>query len=139
MARKNTPHFDVHPSVVYQLGESLITDAVQALIELVKNCYDADATYAKVIIDTEGTTDVPGAIYKPSGGRIIVEDDGHGMSLDDIETGLLLISSRKKLNLKQARKTTPGGRTHLGDKGLGRLGVQRLGDNLEIFTKSKIE
>ena len=139
MARKNTLHFDVHPSVVYQLGESLITDAVQALIELVKNCYDADATYAKVIIDTEGTTDVPGAIYKPSGGRIIVEDDGHGMSLDDIETGWLLISSRKKLNLKQARKTTPGGRIPLGDKGLGRLGVQRLGENLEIFTKSKKE
>jgi len=56
-------HFDVHPSVVYQLGESLITDAVMALIELVKNCYDADATYAKVTIDTVGTTEVPGAIF----------------------------------------------------------------------------
>jgi len=36
-------HFDIHASVVFQLGESLITDSVQALVELVKNCYDADA------------------------------------------------------------------------------------------------
>jgi signal transduction histidine kinase len=139
MAKKNIPHFDVHPSVVYQLGESLITDAVQALIELIKNCYDSDSTYAKVTIDTEGTAETPGTIYLPAGGRIIVEDDGNGMSLDDIETGWLLISSRKKLDLKQAKETTPGGRTPLGDKGLGRLGVQRLGENLEIFTKSENE
>ena len=54
MPARTKPHFEVHPSVVYQLGESLITDAIQALIELVKNCYDADATYAKVLIDKNG-------------------------------------------------------------------------------------
>lgn len=133
------PHFDVHPSIVYQLGESLITDAVQALIELVKNCYDADATYAKVVIDTEGITEISEAIYPASGGRIVVEDDGHGMGIGDIESGWLMISNRWKRDLKQKKKTTPGGRTPLGDKGLGRLGVQRLGENLEIFTKSKGE
>jgi len=139
MAKDRRPHFEVHPSVVYQLGESLISDAVQALIELVKNCYDADASYAKVTIDTEGVTGVEGAIYPPEEGRIIVEDDGHGMDLADVESGWLTISNRKKRDLKQAKKTTPGGRTPLGDKGLGRLGVQRLGQNLEIFTKSTQE
>ena len=137
MAKDTRPHFEVHPSVVYQLGESLISDAVQALIELVKNCYDADATYAKVVIDTQGSVEVDGAKYPSAGGRIIVEDDGHGMGLGDIEAGWLTISNRKKRELKQAKKTTPGGRTPLGDKGLGRLGVQRLGENLEIFTKAK--
>jgi signal transduction histidine kinase len=137
MAKGARPHFEVHPSVVYQLGESLISDAVQALIELVKNCYDADATYAKVVIDTQGSVEVDGAKYSSAGGRIIVEDDGHGMGLGDIEAGWLTISNRKKRELKQAKKTTPGGRTPLGDKGLGRLGVQRLGENLEIFTKAK--
>lgn len=137
MAKDTRPHFEVHPSVVYQLGESLISDAVQALIELVKNCYDADATYAKVVIDTQGSVEVDGAKYPSNGGRIIVEDDGHGMGLGDIEAGWLTISNRKKRELKQAKKTTPGGRTPLGDKGLGRLGVQRLGENLEIFTKAK--
>jgi len=139
MVNDKKPHFEVHPSVVYQLGESLITDAVQALIELVKNCYDADATYAKVIIDTEGITEIPGTIYQPLGGRIVVEDDGLGMSIEDIESGWLMISNRKKRELKQAKRTTHGGRTPLGDKGLGRLGVQRLGENLEIFTRSASE
>jgi signal transduction histidine kinase len=133
------PHFEVHPSVVYQLGESLISDAVQALIELVKNCYDADATYAKVVIDTTGTTDLTGTFYQPLGGRIIVEDDGHGMSLEDIDDGWLTISNRKKRDFKLARKLTGRGRTPLGDKGLGRLGVQRLGEKLEIFTKTKAD
>lgn len=137
MAKGTRPHFEVHPSVVYQLGESLISDAVQALIELVKNCYDADATYAKVVIDTKGGVGVEGAKYPSEGGRIIVEDDGHGMTLEDVEAGWLTISNRKKRELKQAKKTTPGGRTPLGDKGLGRLGVQRLGENLEIFTKAE--
>jgi len=133
------PHFEVHPSVVYQLGESLISDAVQSLIELVKNCYDADANYAKIIIDTQGIVEVDDAIFPSIGGRIIVEDDGHGMDMTDIETGWLTISNRKKHELKQTKKTTPRGRTPLGDKGLGRLGVQRLGENLEIFTKTNCD
>lgn len=136
MAKDTRPHFKVDPSVVFQLGESLISDAVQALIELVKNCYDADASYAKVIIDTQGMVEVEGSLYPSDSGRIIVEDDGHGMDLEDVEDGWLTISNRKKRELKKAKKTTPGGRTPLGDKGLGRLGVQRLGENLEIFTKA---
>ena len=136
-ARADRPHFDVHPSVVYQLGESLISDAVQALIELVKNAYDADATYAKVRINTLGTLEVPGAIYPAKGGRIVVEDDGSGMDENTIRNGWLLISNRAKRVLKEEKKTTLGGRTPLGDKGLGRLGAQRLGENIDIFTKSK--
>lgn len=75
--------FQVHPSVVFQLGESLISDAVQALIELVKNSYDADATFARITIDTKGTLEFPGASVAPIGGRIVIEDDGHGMDEDD--------------------------------------------------------
>jgi signal transduction histidine kinase len=136
MTTEQKPHFDVHPSVVYQLGESLITDSVQALIELVKNSYDADATYAKVTADTQGRVEIPGAMYSGDAGRIIVEDDGNGMTGDELTTGWLLISNRQKLELKREKRTTPGGRTPLGDKGLGRLGVQRLGENLEIFTRA---
>lgn len=86
--------FTVHPSVIFQLGESLITDAYQALLELVKNCYDADATSVKITIDTEECSKIKGAKYPATGGRIIIEDDGTGMSREDIETGWLRISSR---------------------------------------------
>lgn len=130
------PRFSVHPTVVLQLGESLISDAVQALIELVKNSYDADATFAKVTIDTSGITKIEGLEGTDIDGVIIVEDDGAGMDRLAIVDGWLLISNRAKRILKEAMKTTPGGRTPLGDKGLGRLGVQKLGDQLDVFTKA---
>jgi len=63
MLKKNELNFSIHPSVVYQLGESLISDEVQALIELIKNCFDADAKYAKVIIDTEGKTNLDESLF----------------------------------------------------------------------------
>jgi len=128
-------YFDVHPSVVYQLGESLISDSIQALIELVKNSYDADATFSKVIIDTCNEIEIKDTYFPSGKGRIIIEDDGNGMDIETIKTGWFLISNRKKLDLKINKETTPGGRTPLGDKGLGRLGTQRLGDNLEIYTQ----
>jgi signal transduction histidine kinase len=129
-------HFKVHPSVVYQLGESLISDAMQAIIELVKNSYDADASYSKVIIDTQGITKPEDSFFKDEeGGVITVEDDGCGMNLGDLKNGWLTISNRQKQQVKKERKTTDKGRTPLGDKGLGRLGVQKLGKNLEIYTK----
>ena len=49
------PHFDISAAVVRQLGEELVSDEVTALIELVKNAYDADATYANIIVDTENS------------------------------------------------------------------------------------
>ena len=42
--------FGIHSSIVFQLGEDLITDVVQALIELVKNSYDADADYTRWLL-----------------------------------------------------------------------------------------
>jgi signal transduction histidine kinase len=125
-------HFEVHASVVFQLGESLISDSAQALMELVKNSYDADASYCKVTISTAGAP--PESYFKNAQGAIIVEDDGSGMTMADIRRGWLTISNSSKRDLKQLKKTTLGGRTPLGDKGLGRLGTQRLGVNLEMFT-----
>jgi len=52
----DTLRLEVHPSVVFKLGADLITDDMQALIELVKNSYDADATKVRVEIETETLT-----------------------------------------------------------------------------------
>jgi len=135
MAKPQPLAFSVHPSVVYQLGESLISDSVQALIELVKNCYDADASYAKVTISTSGNNAIANSFFSEYEGYIIIEDDGFGMGEKEFREGWLTISNRQKRRLKDAKETTPGGRTPLGDKGLGRLGVQRLGTNVEIIAK----
>ena len=122
-----TEHFSIHASVVFQLGENLVTDATQALLELVKNSYDADATYCKVSIDTSSVT--PGGA-----GQITIEDDGSGMSKEAIKRGWLTISDSPKREFKRKKLTTDKGRTPLGDKGLGRLGTQRLGAQVQIVT-----
>ncbi len=126
--------FDIHPSVVFKLGEDLVTDEVQALVELVKNSYDADASYASVKISTKLKNEAKDSVYKNAKGSIVIEDDGKGMTSEIIEKAWLIISNSVKGDMKKAGKTTKKGRTPLGDKGLGRLASQRLGDNIEIFT-----
>lgn len=118
----------VHPRVVFQLGESLVTDPVQALLELVKNSYDADATFVSIEVDTHA---------QDSGlqGRIVVGDNGIGMSEQTIRDGWLTISVSPKAAMKESGQTTARHhRVPLGDKGVGRLGTQRLGHRLTIRT-----
>ena len=126
--------FDINAAVVFRLGEELITDEVQALVELVKNSYDADATWVKVVIDTHGRNE-SGDKYADSTGSILVEDNGHGMDTDTIRRGWLTIANSPKREEKAAGRITARGRTPIGDKGLGRLGSQRLARNVEIFTR----
>ena len=128
------PHFSVHASVVFQLGESLISDVVQALVELVKNAYDADAKTVFVEVNTSDPLNGDSA-YPGVQGYVIVDDTGTGMDLDAINFGWLTISNSPKREMKRLQKTSVLGRTPLGDKGLGRLGTQRLGRNLEIYTR----
>lgn len=128
-------HFEIDASVVFQLGESLITDSIQALMELVKNSYDADATYCKVTILTSPVS-ASSSPFVGALGSVVVEDDGTGMTLDSVRSGWLTISNSGKRSLKRRAGTTVKGRTPLGDKGLGRLGTQRLGENLEMTTRT---
>jgi len=132
---RNDIHFDIDASVVFQLGERLISDVVQALVELVKNSYDADAKYATVTVNSGDTADSLSISYPDATGYIIIDDYGDGMDLDTIKRGWLTISNSPKRAMKQRGETTKLGRTPLGDKGLGRLGVQRLGYNVEILTR----
>lgn len=131
-----TVHLEVHPSVVFKLGADLITDALQALAELIKNCYDADATWANIEIAT--TPDLAQAKGR-SRTFIAVSDNGAGMSSGDIERGWLTISNSVKREMKLRGQQTKKLRTPLGDKGLGRLGAQRLGDVLVIITRPEGE
>ncbi len=136
--------FDVHPSVIFQLGADLISDDVQALIELIKNSYDANATYAHVQVDTKDSpssgflkTLYPGAV-----GFVKITDDGDGMGLDSIRNGWFVVSNSAKRQLKQSGSAASTKRTPLGDKGLGRLGSQRLAKNVELIslaTDDKVE
>ena len=43
-------HFDITPHIVKQLGEQLVSDEITALLELIKNSFDADATYVSILV-----------------------------------------------------------------------------------------
>lgn len=137
MNGERRPRFEIDASVVYQLGEKLISDEVQALVELVKNSYDADAEYAHIAIHTNELVGDRSHTFPDSEGYIIIEDDGVGMDWNEIERGWLTISDSPKRQMRERRITTDKGRTPLGEKGLGRLGSQRLGRNIEIWTSKK--
>lgn len=149
----DTLRLEVHPSVVFKLGADLITDDMQALSELIKNSYDADGTKVRVVIDTDVLTDaetgevIPGDLHEQSDktsratlrGSITIVDDGIGMDLETIRRGWLTVSLSHKQEMKARGETTAKNRTPLGDKGLGRLGAQRLGDVLTVTTRKRAE
>jgi signal transduction histidine kinase len=132
--------FDISPEVVFRLGDELITDELQALVELVKNSYDASAHSAVVKIDSREKVKIPRSgerRKRDSIGWVEVGDDGDGMTHEQLKEGWLLISTPGKRSMKEEGKTNRLGRTPLGDKGLGRLGVLRLGLQVEIRTRPR--
>ena len=79
---------NVDANVIRQLGEELVTDAEQAILELIKNSYDADAASVRLLVDTSAD---PGFAHQKAG-LIRVEDDGCGMTLQQLRDGWLRIS-----------------------------------------------
>lgn len=131
---KESASFRVHASLIYKLGESLIADEVTALSELIKNAYDADATICMLSIDSNYTETIAETVFK---GLIELSDNGCGMDLSTIINGWLTLSNSPKKKMKKEEKTTPKyHRYPLGDKGLGRLSVQKLGRYMQMITKS---
>lgn len=131
----NKIKFDINPHIVRQLGGELVPDDITALMELVKNAYDADSPYVRININTKDSYRDENLRYSNNKGYIIVEDGGFGMDEKVILKSWLIISySQKRADENGVKLKTPLGRTPLGDKGLGRLSTQRLADCCEIFT-----
>jgi len=130
----DTASFRVHASLIYKLGESLIADEITALSELIKNAYDADATFCSLSINSDYVEEMDGKECK---GYIELSDNGCGMNLNTIVNGWLTLSNSPKKKMKKEQKTTPKyHRYPLGDKGLGRLSVQKLGRYMQMNSKA---
>ena len=90
--------FKINPHVIKQLGSELVSDSVTAIMELIKNSYDADSDYVKVTINTEDELQDSRLFYKGGKGYIIIEDDGEGMNEKTIRESWLVISFSKKVH-----------------------------------------
>lgn len=114
--------FRFSPSILTRLGEELVPNLDQAIIELVRNAYDADASLCTIDL-----RDV-----KEPGGTIELSDDGAGMRAKDIQNGWLVLGG----SAKESNKLTPiHGRRTVGDKGLGRLAALRAGAKARMVTR----
>ena len=113
--------FTVDTHLFRELGELLVGRDSTALIELVKNAYDADATEVTVYGER---------LDIPDEGHILVTDNGAGMNTGAFETGFLRVASR--LKEKGERRSTLFQRRYTGAKGIGRLAAHKLARKLEI-------
>ena len=80
--------FSVDAGVIDRLGKELVARHETAVSELVKNAYDADASFVELLF--QDTNDI--------GGVLTVEDDGHGMTKEQIINGFMRISSTDKIH-----------------------------------------
>ncbi len=103
------------------IGRDLIQDVYAAVVELVKNAYDADSP--EVNIEFKANTDLKGY-------SIVISDRGHGMSRDTVIDNWMVPSTRDKLD----RRTSPSGRVMQGHKGVGRYAASILGTDLLLET-----
>jgi len=113
--------FSVDSALLRELGEKLVSTVHVALAELVKNSYDADANKVLVSIETQDGL----------GPRIVIEDNGSGMTPEDVASFWMRIGTVNKEDNPVSKKF---GRLRTGRKGVGRFACRRLGRLLQLET-----
>ena len=110
--------------LIRTIGDDIIKDVYAAVIELIKNAYDADANNVELkFID----------LANPEKAKIIIKDDGHGMNYETVINNWMVPATGDKLT----RRKSPGGRYMQGKKGIGRFATSILGNTLLMETTKK--
>jgi len=113
-----TYRFSVDLAAVEHLGLNLYSNTAAALTEIIANAWDADATEVHINVDSD---------FK----RIIIEDNGHGMSVEDINEKFLKVAYKRRLSAP----TSPNGRPVMGRKGIGKLALFSIAQHIDITSK----
>ena len=114
--------------VLQLLGDELIGSPRLAVFELVKNAYDADANEVQVEINLESI----------DGPVISVTDDGEGMSLEVLQTVWLVPGDdHRQKQRNERRHSRKHHRLPVGEKGLGRFAVHKLGNRIRLITRAQ--
>ena len=114
--------FSVDAGIINRLGKELIGRAETGVSELIKNAYDADATLVKLNFINSNT----------SGGKLTIDDNGHGMTKDEFIKGFMTLSTTSKVHEPVSPKFK---RQRAGRKGIGRFAAQFLGEKLILITQ----
>lgn len=120
----NTVRFSVDAGHIQRLGAELVGKQDTALSELIKNAFDADATFVKLTFRNQDLV----------GGSLTISDDGSGMGDDVIRSSWMRISTASKVDQPLSPLYR---RVRAGRKGIGRFSVQRLGKRLQLETRPR--
>ena len=115
--------FKITPRVIAHLGEDLIKNESIAVLELVKNSYAAYASKCE-------------EYFEEKNGKVVsiqICDNGHGMNAETIKDVWLVIGTDNKKKILQQEGIM---RYPLGEKGIGRLGVHKLGKEITLISKT---
>lgn len=107
-------------NVLKHLGIGLYSNVPAVIAEAVANAWDADAKKVDIQIDQNSN-------------QITVIDDGHGMTLPDINKKYLLVGYERREN-KDERITPEHKRPVMGRKGIGKLSLFSIADVIEVHT-----
>jgi hypothetical protein len=116
-------YFESSSRLLTILGRESISNPNIALIEMIKNAYDADAEEVNVTFED---------IKMLRGGKIIIEDDGHGMTEREIKDYWMKPATDNKAHEPTTRKYK---RKKIGEKGIARFALSTLSQELELTTK----
>ncbi|WP_257820502.1 ATP-binding protein [Burkholderia glumae] len=120
---KNNFEFNVDVNVINHLGVGLYSSTPAALTELVANAWDADAENVTITVD-------------PSKHTIFIEDDGHGMTALDVKTKFLKVGYSRRVHSKNKKMSDSGARRVMGRKGIGKLAIFALANDVSISSKA---
>ena len=106
-------------NVLKHLGLGLYSNVAAVLSEVVANAWDADAEHVSILID-------------PDAGRVTIQDDGHGMSIDDANRKYLFVGYERR---NEEEALTPRfKRPVMGRKGIGKLSLFSIARTVEVHS-----
>jgi len=125
--------FKPRARLLLQLGDQLIRSDIIAVVELVKNAYDADAERCDVLLKN---------VDQKDSAEILIKDNGMGMTPEIVKNVWLEPGADAKEMILDGKKLPEdfgytAKRLPIGEKGIGRFGVHKLGNYIELVTKNK--
>lgn len=136
--QKDTAILRPRARIIKTIGEELISNDIVAIIELVKNSYDANASI--IVIKFEGRVlevkegQKSRKVLIKQGSSLTISDDGTGMNLDTVKGAWMEPATISKKNTK---RSVGERRRYTGEKGIGRFASAKLASSLKMITRPK--
>ena len=119
----------IDAKLVRNIGEQSVSSNIQAIIELIKNSYDADALNCKVHFYADGQI---GDHIKMN--KVVIEDNGFGMTVEDFQNKWMRVATTSKNEVEGGNISPILQRVVSGEKGMGRFSAQRLGNIIKVIS-----